>query len=165
MRGTIEDNMKAIDDDFRRKIIVARAKRLFITSALVSWGMFVSLSVALFYLGPYIRPPPVSLTCPVSSVNGVDDVVCSGRGACPGINGTVCLCPITWEGTKCERFAVGIVVFAIMVMGMMTMTTVNAWKMYKPGNYDGSYVTDKNVMFQPPNPYANKPLLKQPSRG
>ena len=47
MRGTIEDNMKAIDDDFRRKIIVARAKRLFITSALVSWGMFVSLSVAL----------------------------------------------------------------------------------------------------------------------
>jgi hypothetical protein len=163
MRGTVDDNMKPIDDDFRRGISVKRAKRLFVISAMVSWGVFVGLSFALFYLGPYIRPPPVSFTCPVNSEN---DLICSGRGACPGVNGTVCLCPISWEGTTCERFAVGIVVFAIMVLGMITMTTVNAWRLYKPGSYDGSYVIDKNVFFGPPNPNANKPILiKSSSKG
>ena len=101
MRGTVDDNMKPIDDDFRRGIIVKRAKRLFVISAMVSWGVFVGLSFALFYLGPYIRPPPVSFTCPVNSEN---DLICSGRGACPGVNGTVCLCPISWEGTTCARW-------------------------------------------------------------
>ena len=133
MSGPEDRNRQIIDDQFRRMVIVKKAKKLFILSTVLTWCIFISLSVTLFYVGPLIHPITASDICPVDD-RGQE---CSGRGACPGVNGTVCVCPIEWEGGYCQRFSAGIVVFATFVLLMAIVTTQNAWKVFKPGSYDG----------------------------
>ena len=127
MTGTEDDNRRVIDDEFRRQVVVKKAKRLFILATTITWSIFIGLSVALFYLGPLIHPIKENDRCPLGE-NGKE---CSGRGACPGVNGTVCFCPIEWEGETCERFSAGIIVFAVMVSVLVVLTTQNAWKVWK----------------------------------
>merc|ERR1711871_3142 len=132
MGGHEDENRQLIDDQFRRMVIVKRAKKLYILSTILTWFIFIGLSVALFFVGPLIHSEPVKETCPLGE-NGQE---CSGRGACQGNNGTVCFCPIEWEGNTCERFSAGIVVFAIFVLLMAIITTQNAWKVFGPYAYD-----------------------------
>ena len=134
MKGSEDENRRLIDDEFRRRVIVKKAKRLFILASVITWFVFVGMSVALFYLGPLINPTTPHESCPRAE----DGQECSGRGACAGVNGTVCFCPIEWEGDRCERFSGGIIVFAVMVTMLVGMTMQNAWKVFGPGAYDGS---------------------------
>jgi hypothetical protein len=134
--GSEDENRRLIDDEFRRRVIVKKAKRLFVAATAITWLLFVGLSVALFYLGPLINPTISNDECP----RGEEGQECSGRGACPGVNGTVCFCPIEWEGERCERFSGGIVVFAVMVTMLVGVTTQNAWRVFRPGAYDGGKI-------------------------
>ena len=132
MKGTLGDHQTDIDDQFRRMMIVRKAKRLFIMATVGTFTLFIGMSAALFFLGPMINPLPPSDVCPVN-----EGKVCSGRGACPGVNGTVCLCPIEWEGASCDKFAAGIIVFSILVLSLIVSTLKSSWKLFGPNSYDG----------------------------
>lgn len=135
MKGTLGDHQTDIDDKFRRMLIVRKAKRLFMMATIGTFTLFIGMSAALFFVGPLIRPLPEADACPTNEETGQ---TCSGHGACPGVNGTVCLCPIYWEGPACEAFAVGIVVFALLVLSLILSTMNNCWKLFGPKRYDGS---------------------------
>ena len=120
-------------------IIVRKAKRLFTMATIGTFTLFIGMSAALFYVGPLIRPLPETDSCPANEETGQ---TCSDHGACPGVNGTVCLCPIQWEGPACENFAVGIVVFSLLVFSLILSTISNCWKLFGPKSYDGSEKRD-----------------------
>ena len=120
-------------------IIVRKAKRLFTMATIGTFTLFIGMSAALFYVGPLIRPLPETDSCPTNEETGQ---TCSDHGACPGVNGTVCLCPIQWEGPACENFAVGIVVFSLLVFSLILSTISNCWKLFGPKSYDGSEKRD-----------------------
>ena len=139
MKGTLGDHQTDIDDQFRRMMIVRKAKRLFVMATVGTFSLFIGMSVALFFVGPLINPLPETDVCPSNQETGQ---ICSGRGACPGVNGTICLCPIEWEGPACERFAAGIVVFAVLVLSLILSTIHSSWKLFGPHRYDGSEKRD-----------------------
>ena len=146
MKGTNGDHQTNIDDRFRRMLIVKKAKRLFVMATVATFTLFVGMSVALYFVGPLIQPLPPSDICPVND----SGETCSGHGACPGVNGTICLCPVEWEGPACGRFAAGIIVFAVLVFSLIASTLHSSWKLFGPKSYDGSEVRenlDKQMRF------------------